>query len=97
MGHVPRKRFGQHFLHDPWVLSRIVDAIAPQAGDALVEIGPGEGALTRPLLARIPSLTAVEIDRDLAAAAGAGVRGVKIPVNGDLLAAVEALPSCVPC
>ena len=68
MGHVPRKRFGQHFLHDPWVLSRIVDAIAPQAGDALVEIGPGEGALTRPLLARIPSLTAVEIDRDLAAA-----------------------------
>ena len=68
MGHVPRKRFGQHFLHDPWVLSRIVEAIAPQAGDALVEIGPGEGALTRPLLARIPSLTAVEIDRDLAAA-----------------------------
>ena len=68
MGHVPRKRFGQHFLHDPWVLSRIVDAIAPQAGDALVEIGPGEGALTRPLLARIPSLTAVEIDRDLATA-----------------------------
>jgi len=68
MAHIPRKRFGQHFLHDPWVLSRIVDAIAPQAGDALVEIGPGEGALTRPLLARIPSLTAVEIDRDLAAA-----------------------------
>lgn len=68
MRHIPRKRFGQHFLHDPWVLSRIVDAIAPQAGDALVEIGPGEGALTRPLLARIPSLTAVEIDRDLAAA-----------------------------
>ena len=52
MAHIPRKRFGQHFLHDPWVLSRIVDAIAPQAGDALVEIGPGEGALTRPLLAR---------------------------------------------
>ncbi len=68
MRHIPRKRFGQHFLHDPWVLSRIVEAIAPQAGDALVEIGPGEGALTRPLLARIPSLTAVEIDRDLAAA-----------------------------
>ena len=68
MAHIPRKRFGQHFLHDPWVLSRIVDAIAPQAGDALVEIGPGEGALTRPRLARIPSLTAVEIDRDLAAA-----------------------------
>jgi 16S rRNA (adenine1518-N6/adenine1519-N6)-dimethyltransferase len=68
MGHVPRKRFGQHFLHDPWVLSRIVDAIAPQPGDAVVEIGPGEGALTRPLLERIPHLTAIEIDRDLAAA-----------------------------
>jgi 16S rRNA (adenine1518-N6/adenine1519-N6)-dimethyltransferase len=68
MGHTPRKRFGQHFLHDPWVLSRIVDAIAPQAGDAVVEIGPGEGALTRPLLERIPALTAIEIDRDLAAA-----------------------------
>ena len=68
MRHVPRKRFGQHFLHDPYVLSRIVEAIAPQAGDALVEIGPGEGALTRPLLERIPNFTAIEIDRDLAAA-----------------------------
>ncbi|CAM9462899.1 unnamed protein product, partial [Phaeothamnion confervicola] len=58
----------QHFLHDPYVLSRIVDAIAPKPGDALVEIGPGEGALTRPLLERVPHLTAVEIDRDLAAA-----------------------------
>lgn len=67
MPHVPRKRFGQHFLHDPYVLSRIVDAIAPQAGDVLVEIGPGEGALTRPLLERIPNLTTIEIDRDLAA------------------------------
>jgi 16S rRNA (adenine1518-N6/adenine1519-N6)-dimethyltransferase len=71
MGHTPRKRFGQHFLHDPYVLSRIVEAIAPQPGDALVEIGPGEGALTRPLLERIPRLTAVEIDRDLAAALAA--------------------------
>jgi 16S rRNA (adenine1518-N6/adenine1519-N6)-dimethyltransferase len=71
MRHVPRKRFGQHFLHDPYVLSRIVDAVAPQAEDALVEIGPGEGALTRPLLARIPQLTAIEIDRDLAAALAA--------------------------
>ena len=71
MRHVPRKRFGQHFLHDPYVLSRIVEAIAPQAGDALVEIGPGEGALTRPLLERMPLLTAIEIDRDLAAALAA--------------------------
>ena len=70
-GHVPRKRFGQHFLHDPYVLSRIVHAIAPQAGDAIVEIGPGEGALTRPLLDRTPKLVAIEIDRDLAAALAA--------------------------
>jgi 16S rRNA (adenine1518-N6/adenine1519-N6)-dimethyltransferase len=65
--HVPRKRFGQHFLHDPGVLRRIVDAIAPAPGDGIVEIGPGEGALTRVLLARLPRLTAIEIDRDLAA------------------------------
>ena len=65
--HVPRKRFGQHFLHDPGVLRRIVDSIAPAADDVIVEIGPGEGALTRVLLARLPRLTAIEIDRDLAA------------------------------
>lgn len=68
---MPRKRFGQHFLHDPYVLSRIVEAISPKPGDALVEIGPGEGALTRPLLERIPHLTAIEIDRDLAGALAA--------------------------
>jgi 16S rRNA (adenine1518-N6/adenine1519-N6)-dimethyltransferase len=71
MRHFPRKRFGQHFLHDPFVLSRIVQAIAPQTGDTLVEIGPGEGALTRPLLERLPKLVAIEIDRDLAAALAA--------------------------
>ena len=65
--HVPRKRFGQHFLHDPGILRRIVDSIAPDAGDAIVEIGPGEGALTRALLERSPRLTAIEIDRELAA------------------------------
>jgi 16S rRNA (adenine1518-N6/adenine1519-N6)-dimethyltransferase len=62
-----RKRFGQHFLHDPGVLKRIVDAIDPARGDVVVEIGPGEGALTRPLLERLEHLTVVEIDRDLAA------------------------------
>ena len=71
MRHIPRKRFGQHFLHDPHYLSRIVEAIDPRPGDALVEIGPGEGALTRPLLERVPALTAIEIDRDLAAALSA--------------------------
>ena len=63
----PRKRFGQHFLHDPGVLQRIVAAIAPLPGDRMVEIGPGEGALTRLLLQALPRLCAVEIDRDLAA------------------------------
>jgi 16S rRNA (adenine1518-N6/adenine1519-N6)-dimethyltransferase len=63
----PRKRFGQHFLHDPAVLKRIVEAIDPARGDTVVEIGPGEGALTRPLLERLDRLTAIEIDRDLAA------------------------------
>jgi 16S rRNA (adenine1518-N6/adenine1519-N6)-dimethyltransferase len=62
-----RKRFGQHFLHDQGVLKRIVDAVAPAPGDAVVEIGPGEGALTRLLLARLERLDAIEIDRDLAA------------------------------
>ena len=64
--HRPRKRFGQHFLHDPRVLARIVDAIHPGPDDFLVEIGPGEGALTVPLLARIQALHVIEVDRDLA-------------------------------
>lgn len=66
--HVARRRFGQHFLHDPRVLARIVDAIAPRAGDFIVEIGPGEGALTTLLVERTARLEAIEIDRDLAAA-----------------------------
>jgi len=69
--HVPRKRFGQHFLVDRTVVASIVEAISPQAGDHLVEIGPGLGALTEPLLQRLPGLDAVEIDRDLAAALAA--------------------------
>ena len=63
--HVPRKRFGQHFLHDPGILARIVAAIAPKPDDRLVEIGPGEGALTLPLLRAAGKLTAIELDRDL--------------------------------
>lgn len=65
MSHIPRKRFGQHFLQDPSVIERICAAISPRAGETLVEIGPGEGALTAALLARIPHLHAVELDRDL--------------------------------
>ncbi len=67
MSHQARKRFGQHFLVDEGILDRIVDAIDPRPDDTLVEIGPGLGALTRPLLARLPRLTVVELDRDLAA------------------------------
>lgn len=63
-----RKRFGQHFLHDPAVLRQIVAAIDPRPQDHLVEIGPGPGALTAHLLERTARLDAVEIDRDLAAA-----------------------------
>lgn len=67
-GFRPRKRFGQHFLHDPAVIERIAAAIAPRSGEALVEIGPGRGALTRRLLeADCGSLDAIEIDRDLSA------------------------------
>ncbi len=62
-----RKRFGQHFLHDPTVLARIVDSVHPLAADHLLEIGPGRGALTTHLLGRVAHLDAVEIDRDLAA------------------------------
>ncbi|HKU89154.1 MAG TPA: 16S rRNA (adenine(1518)-N(6)/adenine(1519)-N(6))-dimethyltransferase RsmA [Steroidobacteraceae bacterium] len=62
-----RKRFGQHFLHDRSVLDRIVQELDPRADDALLEIGPGRGALTERLLGRSRSLDAVEIDRDLAA------------------------------
>jgi len=62
-----RKRFGQHFLVDGSVIDRIVAAIDPRPGQALVEIGPGRGALTGPLLERCEALTVIELDRDLAA------------------------------
>jgi 16S rRNA (adenine1518-N6/adenine1519-N6)-dimethyltransferase len=62
-----RKRFGQHFLHDPAVIARILAALDIQAGDAVVEIGPGHGALTGQLLRTAGRLDAIEIDRDLAA------------------------------
>lgn len=63
--HRPRKRFGQHFLHDPGILRRIVEAIAPRPDQRIVEIGPGEGAMTLPLLRAAGKLTAIELDRDL--------------------------------
>lgn len=67
MNHIPRKRFGQHFLVDTALIDAIVRAIDPRPGEPLVEIGPGLGALTQPLLERCGALTVVELDRDLAA------------------------------
>lgn len=64
-GHQARKRFGQNFLHDPGVIERIVRSISPRPEDAIVEIGPGLGALTEELLAVNPRLQVVELDRDL--------------------------------
>jgi 16S rRNA (adenine1518-N6/adenine1519-N6)-dimethyltransferase len=66
-GHPPRKRFGQNFLADRHYVARIVDAVDPAPGDNLVEIGPGLGALTNALIERAGKISAIEIDRDLAA------------------------------
>ena len=66
--HRPRKRFGQHFLHEKRVVARLVEAIAPSSEDFIVEIGPGEGVLTAPLLEKAGHLEVIELDRDLAAA-----------------------------
>ena len=80
--HRPRKRFGQHFLHDPRVLEKIVEALSLQPPDCVVEIGPGQGALTRLLLERSRHVEAIEIDRDLVAK----LREEGIPVReGDAL------------
>ena len=65
MSHIPRKRFGQHFLCDKAVIQRIIASLAPKKDDHLVEIGPGQGALTFPILNAGYSLDAVELDRDL--------------------------------
>ncbi len=70
-----RKRFGQHFLHDPAVIRRILDSIAPLREDRVVEIGPGRGALTWPLLQMLDALQVIEIDRDLAAGLRTDSRG----------------------
>ena len=67
MKHIPRKRFGQNFLTDQGVIQSIVRAIDPRPGDVMVEIGPGLGALTDPLLDILPHLNVVEIDRDIIA------------------------------
>lgn len=65
--HRARRRFGQNFLHDPAIIEQMVTAIAPRASERFLEIGPGSGALTGPLLERGARVTAIEVDRDLAA------------------------------
>ncbi len=84
--HVPRKRFGQNFLVSPGVVAKILAAIAPQPDDTLVEIGPGLGALTAPLLDRLKHLQVVEIDRDLIARLKRDYPGDKLTIHqGDAL------------
>ena len=70
-----KKHLGQNFLHDKGVIGRIVQAVDPQPGDAIVEIGPGQGALTFPLLGKHGELVAIEFDRDLHAPLQAAARG----------------------
>ncbi|WP_449427551.1 16S rRNA (adenine(1518)-N(6)/adenine(1519)-N(6))-dimethyltransferase RsmA [Rhodanobacter umsongensis] len=97
----PKKSFGQHFLHDRRYIDRIVSAIAPQERDFVVEIGPGEGALTLPLLAAAHRLTAIELDTDLipglqARAASAGelhiIHADVLKVNFTALAHSHGVP-----
>lgn len=83
LGHTARKRFGQNFLHDEYVIDKIVSAINPKDGENLVEIGPGLGALTDPVCERVNHLTVVELDRDLAK------RLRHHPFHGDKLTIIE--------
>lgn len=93
--HRPRRRFSQNFLRDRQVIERIVAAIDPRPDDRVLEIGPGQGALTWPLAARLERLHAIEIDRDLAAALRADPRSTALAlIEGDALA--FALPAGPP-
>lgn len=83
LGHTARKRFGQNFLHDDYVIGKIVEAIAPKPEQNLVEIGPGLGALTDPVCEEVDALTVIELDRDLAK------RLRHHPFNGAKLTVIE--------
>ena len=85
--HIPRKRFGQHFLADDSIVRRIVLAVSPKPGQHLVEIGPGEGAITLPLLREAQSMTVIELDRDLVPRIAASAQGVGVlnVVHADVL------------
>ena len=65
MQHYAKKRFGQNFLIDKSIINQIVDSIQPQPEDLMIEIGPGLGAMTMPLLARLNQLNVIELDRDI--------------------------------
>jgi len=85
-GHIPRKRFGQNFLTDQGVIQAIVRTIHPQPDDVMVEIGPGLGALTDPLLKILPRLHVVEIDRDIIARLQNNYPAAKLTIHpGDAL------------
>ena len=81
---VPRKRFGQNFLTDPGIINRIVGAIAPAKGDDLIEIGPGQGAITSALIQPQADLQVIEIDRDLAFELKLKFPGIKL-INEDVM------------
>jgi 16S rRNA (adenine1518-N6/adenine1519-N6)-dimethyltransferase len=85
--HTAKKALGQHFLHERGIVEKIVQAVDPRPGEVLVEIGPGQGAITFPLLDRHGELTAIEFDRDLIAplAAAAQAHGRLRIVSGDVL------------
>ena len=86
MKHIARKRFGQNFLHDKYVLDSITAAIAPQLDDALVEIGPGLGAMTEQLLKGLKQMHVVELDRDLVARLQKTFNPAKLTIHaGDAL------------
>jgi 16S rRNA (adenine1518-N6/adenine1519-N6)-dimethyltransferase len=80
----PRKRFGQHFLEQAWV-DKLIAALDASPSDTFLEIGPGRGALTKPLAPRVRELIAVEIDRDLAAALPGDVPANVRVIQGDIL------------
>ncbi len=85
--HAAKKQLGQHFLHDAGIIERIVRAVNPQPGERLVEIGPGQGAITLPLLRLHGALTVIELDRDLLAhlrAIGAGTGDLDV-IHADVL------------
>jgi len=85
--HKARKRFGQHFSHDKNIIHKLIRAINPQVGETIIEIGPGQGALTFPLLEQCKELTAIELDRDLIPilAQGAKSLGQLNLINSDIL------------